>query len=249
MNKNAWIAVLMGLGIGLILMGFTVLFKVHAATYPAYQGYVTDQAKTLTTEEVEKLEKKLTEYDHQTTNQIAVFLVKTTGPETIEQYSINVAEQWKIGQKGQDNGILMLFAMDDHKMRIEVGRGLEGSLTDVQSKHIIDNTISPEFKNKNYYAGIDKGIDQIMIAVSPDSPIASVAAKAASDSAVAGAVVLIIIILVVIIILIAMSPYTPLGGEGTWGVTSVWKSNSDSGDGFGGFGGGSFSGGGASGSW
>jgi uncharacterized protein len=247
----------------LTFIAFFLLAVPVFAAYPDYRGFVNDYTGTLTQEEQQKLETKLVEYDKQTTNQIAVAIVKTTEPETIEEYGIHLAEKWKPGQKGVDNGLIMIFSMDDHKMRNEIGRGLEGSITDIQSKHIQDQYIVPEFKNKNYYAGINKGIDQIIITLSPDSAIASVAAQAAhNDEAGAAAliVIVLIIIIVLVVLLIAASPYTPIGGQGTWGITNLYESsgggffssgssNSDSGSGFGGFGGGSFSGGGSSSSW
>jgi uncharacterized protein len=233
-----------------IVTFFAFASVVHAA-YPGYSGYVNDNTNTLTTAEVQKLETKLTEYDKQTTNQIAVLIVKTTEPETIEEYGIHIFDLWKMGVKGKDNGVLMTFAMADHKMRIDVGRGLEGSLTDLQSKDIIDNVISPDFKAGQYYTGIDKGIDKIIVAVSPDSPIASVAAKAMNDdgSSAGGVILLIIVVIFIIVLLVAISPYTPLGGEGTWGITGGWSPSDGDDSGFGGFGGGISSGGGASGSW
>src|SRR5436190_2122963 len=119
-----------------LLFFFFFLFSasVAHADYPTYKGYVNDFAHVLSPTGVKDLETKLKDFDKQTTNQIAVVTVQTTEPETIEQYSIHLAEKWKVGQKGKDNGVIMLFAMQDRKMRIEVGRGLEGDLTDIQSK-------------------------------------------------------------------------------------------------------------------
>lgn len=237
------------------LVAFFALATSVFAAYPSYSGFVNDYTNTLSKEEVQKLETKVKEYEAQTTNQIAVALVKTTEPESIEEYSIHLADQWKPGQKGKDNGILMLFAMDDRKMRIEVGRGLEGSLTDLQATRIIDNVMVPEFKNKNYYSGIDKGIDRIIVAVSPDSPIASVSAALIekNEQSDVAALLIIIVIIVLVVLIIAVSPYTPIGGQGTWGITSIFESDGDSGffssGGGSSFGGGSFSGGGGSGSW
>lgn len=238
------------------LIAFFTLTTLVFAAYPSYSGFVNDYTNTLSKEEVQKLETKIKEYETQTTNQIAIALVKTTEPESIEEYSIHLADKWKPGQKGKDNGILMLFAMDDRKMRIEVGRGLEGSLTDLQATRIIDDVMVPEFKNKNYYSGINKGIDRIIVAVSPDSPIASVSAALIekNEQSDAAALFVIIIVIILVVLIIAASPYTPIGGQGTWGITSVYSSTgggflssgSSSGSSFGG---GSFSGGGGSGSW
>src|SRR3989338_6049806 len=146
-----------------ILLAFLFFFffvtSAFAANYPKYQNYVNDFANVISPQVEDALNKKLADYDKKTTNQIAVVTVKTTEPEPIEDYSIHLTDEWKIGQKGKDNGVLMLFAMDDRKMRIEVGRGLEGQLTDLQSKRILDNVIRPTFRDGNYDKGITDGVD------------------------------------------------------------------------------------------
>ena len=88
------------------------------------------------------------------------------GDETIEQYAIRLAEAWKIGRDGVDDGVIMLFAMQDRKMRIEVGYGLEGALTDALSKRIITNVITPDFRSGHFYSGIDGGVDVVISAIS-----------------------------------------------------------------------------------
>src|SRR5690606_14677709 len=95
-------------------------------------------------------------------SQIAVLLVASTEPESIEQYSMRVAEQWKLGRKGVDDGALLLIAKDDRTLRIEVGYGLEGVLTDISSKRIVSDIIVPHLKNGDFYQGIDAGIDRMM---------------------------------------------------------------------------------------
>jgi uncharacterized protein len=95
-----------------------------------------------------------------------VLIVPTTQPEPIEEYSIRVVDQWKLGRKGVDDGALLLVAKDDHKVRIEVGRGLEGVLTDALSNRILDETIKPAFRRGDLYGGIDAGLEQMMKLVS-----------------------------------------------------------------------------------
>ena len=102
-----------------------------------------------------------------------MLIVPTTQPEPIEAYSIRVAEAWKIGRKGQDNGALFLVAKDDRKMRIEVGYGLEGVLTDVTSRRIIAETIAPLFRQNQFAQGIDAGVDQIIAVVDKGEPLAA----------------------------------------------------------------------------
>lgn len=233
-----------------LLLPVFFIKTVQANHLPAYQGYVNDFANVLNDDFEHKLESKLKDYDQKTTNQIAVVTIDSTQNETIEDYSIHLADQWKPGVKGKDNGILMLFAMKDHKMRIEVGRGLEGELTDIESKHILDDTIRPLFRANKIEEGVDKGVDAVIVAIATDSAILT----AGEDQPFPWSAVLIIggIILVIVIVTVAASPYTPIGGQGTWGITSGYSSDGDSGffsSGSGGFGGGSFSGGGASGGW
>jgi len=126
---------------------------------------VTDLTGTLTPAEQNSLEQKLLNYENTKGSQVVVVLIPTTGEETIEQYSIRLGEAWKIGRQGADDGVIMLFAMTDRKMRIEVGYGLEGALTDALSKRIITNVITPEFRSGHFYKGIDSGVDVVISAI------------------------------------------------------------------------------------
>ncbi len=96
---------------------------------------------------------------------MAVLIVPTTAPEEIEPYGIRVAEAWRLGREKSDDGALLLVAKDDHRVRIEVGRGLEGALTDLQSKRIIDETIVPSFRAGDFAGGIDAGVDRILAVI------------------------------------------------------------------------------------
>ena len=110
---------------------------------PPLSAHVTDLTQTLSAAEKDALEAKLADWEARTTNQLAVLIVPTTQPEPIEAYSLRVAEKWQIGRKGHDNGALLTVAKDDRKMRIEVGYGLEGTLTDATSRRIIAEDIAP----------------------------------------------------------------------------------------------------------
>src|SRR3989344_4912375 len=145
---------------------FLVLSGKSFAKYPTYSGYVNDFGRLLSRQTVKSLESKLSSYNKTTTNQVVVVTVDSTQPESIEEYSIRLADKWKVGQKGKDNGVVMLFAMKDRAMRIEVGRGLEGDLTDLQSKHILDDVIRPYFKEGKYDEGITKGVDAVIATLS-----------------------------------------------------------------------------------
>lgn len=138
---------------------------------PALTSAVTDQTGTLSASERQALESKLRDWEGRTTNQLAVLIVPTTAPEPIEQYSLRVAEAWKIGQKGKDNGAILLIAKNDKRIRIEVGYGLEGVLTDVTSRRIIAEDIAPEFSQGNFAAGINAGVDRIISVVDAGEPL------------------------------------------------------------------------------
>jgi len=132
---------------------------------PPLQHRVTDLTGTLTAEQQAGLESRLAAFEAQKGSQIAVLIVPTTQPEDIAQYSIRVVEQWKLGRKGVDDGVLLLVAKDDRKLRIEVGYGLEGVLPDAIAKRIIAEVIAPHFKQGDFYGGIAAGVDRIIAVV------------------------------------------------------------------------------------
>ena len=124
---------------------------------PPLSGRVVDQTGTLSSGDIASLTQTLKDLETRKGSQIAVLIVPTTQPETIEQYSIRVAEAWKIGRKKIDDGALLVIAKDDHKLRIEVGYGLEGALNDVTAKRIIDEVITPKFRSGDFAGGISAG--------------------------------------------------------------------------------------------
>ena len=127
--------------------------------------HVHDDAHVLTQATIDQLEKQLTAYEDSTSNQIAVLIIPSLDGDILEEYSLRVATTWKLGQKAKDNGALLLIAVNDHKMRIETGTGLEGVLTDAISSRIIRNKIAPAFRKDDYDEGIKAGIDAIILAV------------------------------------------------------------------------------------
>ncbi|MDO8412937.1 MAG: YgcG family protein [Gallionellaceae bacterium] len=129
---------------------------------PPLTARITDLTATLNTAQKQQLETSLAQFEAKKGVQIAVLLVATTAPETIEQYGIRVGETWKLGRKGVDDGALLLIAKDDRTLRIEVGYGLEGALPDAIAKRIIAETITPLFKRGDFYGGINAGIEQMM---------------------------------------------------------------------------------------
>jgi uncharacterized protein len=149
---------------------------------PPLSGRVVDQTGTLSGGDIDALTQKLRDFEARKGSQIAVLIVPTTAPETIEQYSIRVAEAWKIGRKKIDDGAILLVAKNDHKLRIEVGYGLEGALTDVTSQRIIDEIITPKFRSGDFAGGISDGVDRIMSVVDGEPLPAPVAQQQDSGS-------------------------------------------------------------------
>jgi uncharacterized protein len=137
---------------------------------PPLAARVTDLTATLGSERTAALERKLADFEQRKGSQIVVLVVPTTQPEAIEQYALRVAEVWKPGREGIDDGALLLVAKDDRQLRIEVGYGLEGALTDATSSRIIDETIVPYFRNGDFAGGIDAGVER-MIAVIDGEPL------------------------------------------------------------------------------
>lgn len=126
---------------------------------------VHDEAHVLKQETIEALEKKLKVYEDSTSNQIAILILSTLDGESIEEYSMRVAEKWVLGQKEKDNGVLLLIAVDDHAMRIEVGAGLEGVLTDALCSRIIRNEMAPNFRRADFDTGVTAAIEAIIAGI------------------------------------------------------------------------------------
>src|SRR5574340_907947 len=133
---------------------FSAFLAVADVAVPPLKSRVTDLTGTLSANEAVQLEQKLAAFEEKKGSQIAVLIVPTTQPETIEQYAIRVAEAWKLGRKGVDDGVLLLIAKNDRTLRIEVGYGLEGVLPDAIAKRIIDELIVPAFRQGDFAAGL-----------------------------------------------------------------------------------------------
>lgn len=157
-----WAGALLGL---LWLMAFPGGMA-HAAdelvAVPPLQALVTDLTATLTPEQRAGLESRLRAFDERKGSQLAVLIVPTTQPEAIEPYAIRVLEQWKLGRRSVDDGVLLLVAKNDRSVRIEVGYGLEGVLSDAITKRIINELIVPRFKQGDFFGGIDASVDQMI---------------------------------------------------------------------------------------
>jgi uncharacterized protein len=129
---------------------------------PPLKARVTDLTGTLSAEQRQALEHTLAEFESRKGSQIALLMVPSTQPETVEQYAVRVQEAWRLGRKGIDDGVLLLVAKDDRRLKIEVGYGLEGVLPDAIAKRIIEQDITPRFKQGDFYGGVRAGADRLM---------------------------------------------------------------------------------------
>lgn len=165
----------------MLLLAFNIA---HAAlvAIPELKARVTDLTQTLSPEQQNQLAAKLAAFEQQKGSQIAVLIVASTQPEDIAQYSIRVVDQWKIGREKIDDGILLLVAKEDRKIRIEVGYGLEGAIPDLIAKRVISEIISPQFKKGNFYGGLDAGVDKLIGLINGESLPAPEASAASGDN-------------------------------------------------------------------
>jgi uncharacterized protein len=157
------------IGAGLILLLSFALASAQVAV-PQLAARVTDLTGTLSGGAVARIEAKLADLEAKKGSQLGVLIVPTTQPEDIDQYGIRVAEAWKLGRKGADDGAILIVAKDDRRVRIEVGQGLEGALPDAIANRIIEETIAPHFKQGDFDGGVEAGIDK-MISVVNGEPL------------------------------------------------------------------------------
>jgi len=156
----------------LVLLVFSEPVRVHPLPAPPkLQGYVNDDARMLTADQAQTLERLLAGFERETTHQLVVLTVPSLYGEDIEGFSMRVAEAWKIGKKGKDDGVIMIVAPSDRRVRIEVGYGLEGTLTDAKSSRIIREAMLPRFSSGDYYDGILAGVQAIRTVVSGESAV------------------------------------------------------------------------------
>lgn len=214
---------------------------------------VVDNANILSPDEQNALERKLVALDDSTSNQIVVITVPTLNDQPIEDVAVSTFRSWGIGNKKTNNGVLILVAVNDRKVKIEVGYGLEGAIPDVTCKDIIDNFISPNFKQAQYFKGLDAATDNLAKAAVGEYKLQREGGKGQGSG-----ILVFIIMIVLVFVFIGGSRGGGGGGGGLWlagpmlfsgGGFGGGSSNGGGGGGFGGFGGGSSGGGGASGGW
>jgi uncharacterized protein len=145
----------------IVILTFSILYF-FPLDVPFLSGRVNDYAGILDNDSLTSLNKKLADYEKATTNQLVVLTIKSLEGENLEDFSMKTVEKWKLGVKGKDNGVMLFIALEDRKLRIEVGYGLEESLTDIKCSQIIRNKITPFFKSGNYKEGIISGVDSII---------------------------------------------------------------------------------------
>ena len=242
---------LKAISLAVILVSCTV-FAYAAFRIPHPQNYLNDYAGLLTSSQETELNAFLNSYDKKTTNQIFVGIFNSLDGENLEDLSIRIADQWQAGTKQKDNGVLLLVFLNERKIRIEVGYGLEPVLTDALAKAVIDNEITPNFRRQNYYQGIKSAVYKITKIISGEFSPEQLQVYSRSGRKSGGGLSAFLYLIIIIIIfmrfpLLGLLLYS--GGYGSRGRYGGYYSGGGGffGGGFGGGGGGGFGGGGASG--
>ncbi len=241
--------------LALVLFLFSGAAAQDIPEVPQPPRLVNDLADALSGEEENYLEQKLLGWEDSTSNQLCIVLVKSLQGMDVADYSVRLAEKWKIGSK-KNNGLLLLVAMDDRKSRIEVGYGLEGKITDAISRRILADYLKPAFREKQYFNGLDQASDQLISAAAGEYKAEEKKVGGKKKKGLGWGVVFAILIILYLIsrnrgggggggFLTGMILGNMLGGQRH----SNWGDFSSGSGSFGGFGGGSFGGGGSSGDW
>lgn len=246
---------------------------VLAREVPALRAHVNDTADMLSAEAEQKLEQRLNAYEQRSQHQFALLTIDSLDGDSLEDFSIRTVEAWKLGHKGKDDGLLLLIVKNDRKLRIEVGYGLEGDVTDAFSARVIRNVLTPALRAGKAEQGIDQAFSVLMQKASgeavPDAAVAPPAKRRQSGGGGAPLFVFVLLVLVVLPFLLSRGGMGRgsrtgflLGGLGGFGSGGGWGSRGGGGwggggggfgggggGGWGGGGGGGFGGGGSSGSW
>ena len=255
----------------LLILSFTGWAQGDFPEKPNPPRLVNDFSKTLSEQEVSQLERKLLAYNDSTSSQVSIVLINSVGPYDISDYAFQLGDRWGIGRKDRDNGILILAAMKDRKVFIATGYGMEGAIPDILAKRIVDQLIVPNFREENYYAGLDEATDMIFKLASGEYTAENVGSADRPGTALPLLFVVIMVLGIITLfknrrdnnnhmggkhggvdLLTTIMLANMLGGSrGKFGDFSSGRGGFGGGGGgsFGGFGGGSFGGGGAGGSW
>ncbi len=234
---------------------------------PKSTTLVTDYTNTLSADDKQRLESKLVAFNDSSSTQIAVVILKSIGNYDVNEYAQQLGRKWGVGQKGKNNGVMILVALADRKMSIQTGYGVEGALPDIITQQIRVNDINPRFKQGDYYGGLDAGIDDIIKYTKGEYKAENKPGRGNGGGGGAGIIVIIVIFILIMVFRNrgggggqvigsrgGTSPFwwllagSMLGGGrgGDWG---GFSGGGGGGGGFGGFGGGDFGGGGSGGSW
>lgn len=243
----------------------TAFYSAEAQNIPAKPNpprLVNDFAEALSADEEMQLEKLLVKYDDSTSNQVAIVLVNSLQGYPVEDFALKVLREWGIGNKKTNNGVLILASIAEHKVRIEIGYGLEGAIPDAIASRIIRNDIAPYFKQEKYFEGLQAAATSIVKAAKGEYTAPE--GYSNKNQKEGGSILKVIIIIIIIIVFLSNSRrgggggfmsrrgFTGVGPTIFWpggGGGGGWSGGDSGGGGFGGFGGGSGGGGGASGSW
>lgn len=228
------------------LLSNTAFAKLDVPAAPPLERPIIDQTESLANEDIDRIAQLINAERQKRSFQIGVLMIPTLGSDdSLEEYSLKVARQWGIGDKKKSNGVLLLIAKNDRKMRIEVGNGMEGSLTDARASQIIRNTIAPKFRSGDYAGGVEAGVKRIIDAAE---------GRNLSDNDMDGESIVSMLFIVIFITIIVIAILKGNGSNGRrrryWWLAGGSDSGSSGSSSSGGsFGGGGFSGGGASGGW
>lgn len=228
------------------LFNNTAFAKLEVPAAPPLERPIIDQTESLANEDIDRIAQLINAERQKKSFQIGVLMIPTLGSDdSLEEYSLKVARQWGVGDKKKSNGVLLLIAKNDRKMRIEVGNGMEGLLTDARASQIIRNTIAPKFRSGDYAGGVEAGVKRIVDAAE---------GRNLSDNDIDGESIVSMLFIVIFITIIVIAILKGNGSNGRrrrywWLAGGSDSSSSGSGSSGGSFGGGGFSGGGASGGW
>jgi uncharacterized protein len=247
-----------GLTLGIFLL-YLLSTPAYPLDVPPLRGRVNDYAKVLAADQTRKLEDQLAQFERDTGHQVVVLTVPSLEGDSLEDFSIRVAENWKIGKKGLDNGVILVVVPKDRRLRLEVGYGLEGVLPDAVANQITNQYIIPHFRTGDFTAGVVAGIDAVLKIIKME-PLPEAARQKPSNSTGSGFGSLGgLVLLLAAIALMSMASNANRRRKGIWATRGrryppiFWGGGGFGGGGFGGGGfgggGGGFGGGGASGSW
>ena len=223
------------------LLSNTAFAKLEVPAAPPLERPIIDQTESLANEDIDRIAQLINAERQKKSFQIGVLMIPTLGSDdSLEEYSLKVARQWGVGDKKKSNGVLLLIAKNDRKMRIEVGNGMEGSLTDARASQIIRNTIAPKFRSGDYAGGVEVGVKRIIDAAE---------GRNLSDNDMDGESIVSMLFIVIFITIIVIAILKGNGSNGRRRRYWWLAGGSDSGSSGSSSGGGGFSGGGASGGW